>query len=138
MAAIRLTTREARKKLPHSDPDKKSRIEPFWHQHAQGVSIGYRPATETGVAGHWVLREFKPGTPHGRYVKRRLGIADDVLPADGVNVLSWEDVLKIALDGERPTVTRPAKHTVSAAWEAYKATRKTPPILGRWRPGKGL
>jgi integrase len=36
-------------------------------------------------------------------------------------------VQKIALDGERPTVTRPSKHTVTAAWEAYRATRKTPP-----------
>lgn len=31
MAVIRLMTREARKKLPHPGPDKKSRIEPFWH-----------------------------------------------------------------------------------------------------------
>jgi integrase len=124
--ALKLTTREARKKL-RRPADTKSRVEPYFVQHSHGVSIGYRPGAEPGTAGHWILREFKPGTPRGRYVKRTLGTADDLVPADGVNVLSWEDAQKAAGGEDRPTVTRPGKHTVAAAWEAYRATRKNTP-----------
>lgn len=118
-AALRLQTREARRKLP-------VREEPYWFEVRRGLSIGYRRGSD---GGSWLLREFKPDTGHkngGRYVKRRLGVADDIHPSDGSTVLSWADAQKIALDSERPTVTRPGKHTVSAAWEAYQATRATP------------
>jgi integrase len=70
----------------------------------------------------WVLREFRGG----RYVRRRLGLADDLAPADGTAVLSYADAMKFALASERPTLVRPGKHTVNAAWEAYRTTRRTP------------
>src|SRR5262249_1142935 len=80
---------------------------------------GYRPGTETNTAGRWLLREFRGG----RYVKRMLGTAGDLVPADGVRVLSWEDVQRIAGGEERPTVTRPGKLTLAAAAAAYFDTR---------------
>jgi hypothetical protein len=80
---ISLSTREARKKLSRR-VDPKSRIEPYFIEHRHGVAIGYRPGTEPGTAGRWLLREFGGG----RYVKRTLGTADDLVPADGVSVLS--------------------------------------------------
>jgi integrase len=123
--ALRLSTREQRKKLPRP-VGSKSRIEPFWIEHSRGISIGYRPGTEPGTAGRWLIREFKPGTPRGRYVKRRVGIADDILPADGVSIYSWEDVQKLASGAERPTVTRPGKYTVQRAYDDYCAARKSP------------
>jgi integrase len=118
-ATLRLQTREARRKLA-------LREEPYWFEIRRGLSIGYRRGSE---GGSWLLREFKPDSSHkngGRYVKRRLGLPDDHLPADGTTVLSWSDAQKVALDSERPTVTRPGKHTVAAAWDAYKSTRATP------------
>jgi integrase len=117
-ALIRLSTREARKKLPRRI-DRKSRIEPYFIEHRHGVAIGFRPGTGPGTAGRWLLREFRGG----RYVKRILGTADDLVPADGVNVLSWEDVQRIAGGENRPTVTRPGKLTLAEAAEAYFDTR---------------
>ena len=128
-ALIRLSTREARKRLPRRG-DRKSRIEPYFVEHRHGVAIGYRPGTELGTAGRWLLREFKGG----RYVKRMLGTADDLVPADGVGVLSWEDVQRIAGGQDRPTVTRPGKLTLSEAAEAYFDTRmaRTPHDKHTW------
>jgi integrase len=52
-----------------------------------------------------------------------LGTADDLVPADGVSVLSWEDVQRIAGGEDRPTVTRPGKLTLTEAADAYFDTR---------------
>jgi len=52
-----------------------------------------------------------------------LGTADDLVPADGVSVLSWEDVQRIAGGEDRPTVTRPGKLTLAEAADAYFDTR---------------
>ena len=56
-------------------------------------------------------------------MKRRLGVADDELPADGTTILSWQDATKLALGEERPTVTKPGKLTLAEAAEAYFDTR---------------
>jgi hypothetical protein len=103
---IRLSTREARRRLSRR-VDRKSRIEPYFVEHRHGVAIGYRPRTEPRTAGRWLLREFRGG----RYVKRMLGTADDLVPADGVGVLCWEDVQRIAGIEERPTLTRPGSRS---------------------------
>lgn len=103
--------------------DNKSRVEPYFVPHSQGVSLGYRPGLPRG-AGSWVLREFRPGKPHGRYVKRLLGTADDITTADGVRVLSWEDAQKLATGEDRPTITRPGRLTVAQAANDYFATRQ--------------
>jgi integrase len=86
-----------------------------------GLRLGYRKGK--AGAGVWVLREFRGG----KYVRRRLGLADDAVQADGVTVLSFADAQRVAVTPERPTRTRASKHTVAAAWDAYKAIRATPP-----------
>jgi integrase len=111
--AVRLQTREQRKKLQPRD-------KPYFADLRRGLSIGYRKGVE---GGSWLLREFRGG----KYIQRRLGAADDEAQGDGIAVLSWTDAQKVALGSERPTVTRPGKHTVNAAWDAYVATRKNPP-----------
>jgi integrase len=114
-----LSTRDQRKKLAPRD-------KPYFVDIERGLAIGYRKGSD---GGSWLLREFKPDASHkwgGKYVQRRLGTADDTVPADGVSVLAWGDALAAAQSADRPTVTRPGKHTVAAAWEAYRATRKTP------------
>jgi integrase len=114
--ALRLQTREARRKLV-------PRGAPYYFELRRGLAIGYR---RLGQGGTWVLREFKTDVGHetgGRYLKRRLGVADDELPADGVTVLSWHDATKLALAEERPTITKPGRLTLADAAQAYFTTR---------------
>jgi integrase len=107
--ALRLHTREARRKLAARD-------QAYYVELRRGLALGYRRGSE---GGSWLLREYRAG----RYVKRRLGAADDELPADGVSVLSWEEAQCRALALDRPTVSKPGKHTLAQAAEAYFDTR---------------
>jgi integrase len=107
--ALRLHTREARKKLAPRDA-------PYYHELRRGLHLGYRRGTD---GGSWLLREFR----NGRYVKRRLGAADDATPSDGIAVLDWQEAQQQALGTDRPTVTKPTKYTVAEAAEAYFNTR---------------
>src|SRR5215831_7669942 len=88
---VRLQTREARLKLA---PAK----EPYWREVRRGLHVGYYKGRETGT---WWLREIR----EGRRAKRRVGLADDHVPADGMSVYSFEQVLKVALGEERPTLS---------------------------------
>jgi integrase len=114
--ALRLQTREARRKLT-------PRGAPYYFELRRGLSIGYRRLAQGGT---WVLREFQTDAGHergGRYLRRRLGVADDELPADGVTVLSWQDATKLALGEERSTISKPGKLTLADAAQAYFDTR---------------
>jgi integrase len=84
--ASTLETREQRARL-------RSRPEPYWRSVSRGVALGYRKGP---VVSHWYVRRFAGG----QYRKEVIGQADDGVPADGVNVLSWPQVLKKALSGE--------------------------------------
>jgi hypothetical protein len=66
---VRLQTREARQKLA---PAK----EPYWREIPRGLHVGYYKGHGTGT---WWLREIR----EGRRAKRRVGLADDHVPADG-------------------------------------------------------
>ena len=66
---VRLQTREARQKLA---PAK----EPYWREIRRGLHVGYYKGHATGT---WWLREIR----EGRRTKRRVGFADDHVPADG-------------------------------------------------------
>ena len=108
--AVTLETREQRAKL-------KSRHEPYWRSVSRGLSIGYRKAG----AGTWYVREHRPSG----YVKRTLAAADDTLPADGSTVLSWPQVLRLAL--EAPPDTLPSSRgglTVRELTRRYFAARR--------------
>jgi integrase len=99
------------------------RDKPYWIEHRRGLHIGYRRGTS---GGSWLMREFNAGAGkdhRGGYVQRRLGIADDAVPSDGVSVLSWEDAQHMAAGSERPTVTKPGKYTLAQAAETYFDTR---------------
>jgi integrase len=106
----RLQTRDARRKLPVEH-------EPFWHEVRRGLHLGYRKGLGGGV---WWLREYRGG----RYAKRRLGIADDEINADGTTVLSWSDALNQLFEEERPTLKAAAvSYTINQALEDYFAHR---------------
>lgn len=106
----RLQTRDARRKLPVEH-------EPFWHEVRRGLHLGYRKGLGGGV---WWLREYRDG----RYAKRRLGIADDEIDADGASVLSWSDAIQQVFGEERPTLKAAAQsYTINRALEDYFAHR---------------
>ena len=107
---VRLQTREARRKLPAAH-------EPYWHELRRGLHLGYRRGKRGGI---WYLKEVL----NDRRVMRRLGVADDGMDADGTSVLSWADVLKLAIDTDRPTARLAGVYTVSDALEAYWNFRK--------------
>ena len=103
---VRLQTRDARRQLPR-------RKEPYWHELRRGLRVGYYKGSATGT---WLLREYRGP---GNRPQRRMGLADDQLPADGATVLSWTDVLKLALGGERPTANVASPYSVGDALEDY-------------------
>jgi len=107
---VRLQTREARQKL---EPAK----EPYWRELRRGLHVGYYKGHETGT---WWLREIR----EGRRAKRRVGLADDQVPPDGKAVYSFEQVLKVALGEERPTLSPGRDCTVEDALNDYWTYRE--------------
>lgn len=79
---VRLETREARSRL-------KQQHEPYWRLVHQGLYIGYRKGPRGGV---WFLRRLVGR----RYLKSRLGLADDTRDANGAQVLSYKQAHKKA------------------------------------------
>jgi integrase len=106
----RLQTRDSRKKLVPTH-------EPYWHELRRGLHLGYRKGRRGGI---WHLKEVR----NDRRVTRRLGLADDEVDADGKSVLSWNDVLKIAIGAERPTAHPTLRYTVNEALEDYWSFRR--------------
>ena len=124
---MRLQTREARRKLA-------PREEPYWLELRRGLYVGYRRGT---AGSSWCVREFKSDVDRrrgGRYIKRRLGLTDDELPANGTTVLTWEDATRLALAEDRPTLTKPSKLTLVEAAKDYFDTRTatTPHDKNTW------
>jgi len=74
----RLDTRTARLRLP-------VRREPYFRNIQEGRAIGYR-RLGSGKAGTWIARHYDPATGR-RY--QSLGIADDLLDADGADTLTF-------------------------------------------------
>jgi len=106
MPTIKLSSKDARSKLkPHH--------EPYWMEIDRGFHLGYRK-------GVWYVRRYH----QGRYIKKRLGLADDNQKADNITVLSfsqarrrataYEDVLE---HYEKPQ--HPALYTIGDAVRDY-------------------
>lgn len=104
----RLDTREARSRLA-------ARHEPYWRQIHQGLFVGYR-RDGTG-AGTWYARKWLDR----RYLKQRLGIADDLVDADDRLVLSFAQAVTRAMrfrDEKAPQEAAPIT-TVRDAFDEY-------------------
>jgi integrase len=110
----RLHNREKRREL-------RVARKPYWRNIEHGKHIGYRKSTEGGA---WIARLYLGA---GRYAETRLGAADDVLDADGREVLSWSEAQRKAhewfLRREAEEVGEPSgsseKLTVGDALDAY-------------------
>ncbi|MGP8166608.1 MAG: tyrosine-type recombinase/integrase [Steroidobacteraceae bacterium] len=107
---VRLDTREQRKRLP-------PRHEPYYVDVAKGVAVGYRRGV---TAASWYLRRFNGN----KYHKRELGQADDDVPADGVRVLAWPDVVKLAIVEPARADAYSAKYSVHQSVADYFEHRR--------------
>ncbi len=112
-----LTTRAARDRLP-------PRKEPYWRGIEGGIALGYRRGSQGSA---WLARVLDAG----RYREQRLGHADDILPADGADVLDFRQAQakavawaararRIAAGLEADPAKQPAKpYTVAEALADY-------------------
>jgi hypothetical protein len=98
--SLRLTSREARKKLKPQDA-------PYYVELRRGVHLGYR--RHKGDAGSWLMREFR----NGRYVKRRRAQA---------TANRYLNVLKAILNSAFRK--DPARVPSDAAWRRVRAFPK--------------
>ena len=97
----KLSTRTARADLQQRD-------QPYWHALSRGLALGYRKAPKGNV---WLVKLAKPAFRE----QKTLGPADDVLDADGVHVLSfeqaqhqafeWKKKLETPENDDQPTIT---------------------------------
>ena len=71
-----LSTRNARRNLKRGP-------KPYWRLIAHGRHIGYRRSQGGGA---WIARLY---LGDGKYAEKRIGTADDITDADGVEVLTW-------------------------------------------------
>lgn len=106
-----LQSRDGRLRLPRSEDIN-------WTTIHEGLAIGYRASKRGGA---WFARRR-----HGsRYVKKKLGVADDIQDADGVTVLEYRQAHRKALEfgdaevalDEKPTIG--SSYTVGQAMQAY-------------------
>ena len=127
-------TKGARAKL---DP----RAKPYFRHIAPNRTLGY--VRRDGAAGSWIVREWEGGA----YRSRTIGAADDIAPADGRDVLTFDQALQIANKAQSSAAV--GRMTVDVAltdyFEAlaaksrhvglYRATAKLhiSPTLGRKR-----
>lgn len=128
-----LRTKTARLRLP-------VREQPYFTQAGPNLTLGYR--RKGAGPGAWLIREGK--APHYRYAT--FATADDLGPADGRDVLTFEQAMRQATSPALPTA---APITVRQAVEAYltvlagrsdhakearqRAEKWILPTLGRYR-----
>lgn len=84
-----LQSRDARAKL-------QVRNAPYWCRLSAGLMLGYRRSSKKAKAGSWIAKWDQPGT-EGRS-QSKLGIADDMLDADGSSILSFDQAQEKARD----------------------------------------
>lgn len=89
---VKLDSPTARKRLVAS-------LSVYWNTVSRGCSLGYRRAANN-TAGVWKVKYVPPkdagGSSTARRIQETIGAADDVLGADGVTVLSYEQARKKA------------------------------------------
>ena len=113
----KLDTRSARAKLA-------PRREPYWCAIAPGRHLGYRRLGAQG--GTWIAKLRTPGV--GRWIRSLDGVADDVMDANGRDVLTFAMAQERARSwfveqerADQPVAPAPAAYTVTEALDAYRA-----------------
>jgi len=105
---------------------------------ATGQYLSYRRPLNGG-AGTWTARVYNPET--GKIVRQGLGSADDLVPSDGIKLLTFEQAKVRADDWFKEVaqkvsqemtgeVAQTAPYTVAAAWADYLADAKRRGVKG--------
>ncbi|RWG08368.1 MAG: site-specific integrase, partial [Mesorhizobium sp.] len=112
-----LSSKTSRATLPPSDA-------PEWEVISPGVRLGYRRGRGShGRGGAWLAASR---TVDGKRVQTRLGRADDMLPADGKNILTHEqakDAARAWAKSLKAGGEAPAALTVNDALDKYFEAR---------------
>lgn len=116
------TVRDARIESPTARLKLAARHEPYWRTIDEGMHLGYRKGKRKGS---WLARFRSEG---GGYLKTVLGMADDVLDADGASVLTFsqaQDMARIWFADqaslETGSGTRQGGYRVRDAMEDYRS-----------------
>lgn len=117
----RIDTREARLRLTPSN-------EPYWCLIVSGFHLGYRKGVRGGT---WVLRQMKVEAK--KYVKKTLGIADDILDSNGNGILSFKEaqlkarelIDKLTNENHNATVNDTATHYMNWFKDNRKSVKET-------------
>lgn len=109
VAEVRFQERSARARLA-------ARHHPYWRSISEGRHLGYYRGRR---GGSWIARCRPPDG--GDYLTRSLGTADDLVDADGAEILNWRQALDTALAWfekvEKPEYEEAAELTVKFAVE---------------------
>lgn len=115
VSEVRLQERSARARLA-------AKHHPYWRSISEGRHLGYYRGRR---GGSWIARCRPPDG--GEYVTKSLGTADDLVDADGAEILNWRQALDEALawfeQVEKPGFIEAAELTVQTAVEEYAAMR---------------
>lgn len=115
VSEVRLQERSARARLP-------AKHHPYWRSISEGRHLGYYRGRR---GGSWIARCRPPDG--GDYLTKALGTADDLVDADGAEILNWRQALDEALawfeQVEKPGFAEAADLTVQTAVEEYAAMR---------------
>ena len=115
VSEIRLQERSARARLT-------VKHHPYWRSISEGRHLGYYRGRR---GGSWIARCRPPDG--GDYLTKALGTADDLVDADGAEILNWRQALDEALawfeQVEKPGFIEAAELTVQTAVEEYAAMR---------------
>ena len=91
---------------------------PTWREVIPGMlDLGYRRTKLSPAAGTWLGRRY---LGNRKYQQVKLGLADDMIAADGTIVLDYTQALK-ACQGWFEGATAPVEATVASAMQAYFA-----------------
>src|SRR6201986_5326578 len=107
-----LTTRAARARLA-------SRHKPYWRGMGAGAALGYRKGS---TAGAWLVRVVDRSAGGG-YRQEAFGRADDVLKADGADILDYRQAEARARDW----IAR--HHRIAAGMEPEPAAEPATPYI---------
>ena len=111
----RLGSRDARSKLA-------KRHEPYWREIVTGLHIGYRKGDRGGI---WYGRKYRGD---GKYQKWRLGNADDLVEANGVDVLDFAEAdakARLGPTGSTSRMIQTVNDTMSYYMEHQRAISRS-------------
>lgn len=95
----------------------KPRRAPYYRRLSDRLNIGYRRLST--MPGTWIIRER---LPNGKYAEHKLDGAtpDDVVGANGVDILSFDQASAAARDSLSPAVEQVTLHRAADEWAEWK------------------